>query len=310
MLKQTFVILFLLTALVACNSNVEEKNAASPETTDSTANTESSNTNETKEMEETDANADKPKQPTESQETSTKQSTESEKPSTKEPISLQGMEYDVAPKQYVKGDLSVRYPLVKNMRGHSDIKINFKDKEKKVNQLIEKHALAILAQYDFSSESSYLDIDYKVTWKSGNVISIQYKGTSYSGGAYPINVFYTTNIDIANEKTARLKEFMKFDSALLAKLRSDHFKVEDPAQGNLTLHLSDHDLLTRLQQADTLGSSNPEQVFSSFTPGKFVISFGVPHARGDYMLHKIDYHHLDDHIKYESEMWVDLGPEH
>lgn len=84
--------------------------------------------------------------------------------------------YSIVDESYTDKDISIRYPQV---TGIDDSK-----KEEIINDLLKSEAFVPLTD-DLSNIEGYdlsMDIDYVVSWKSENLLSVQYKGSSYSEG--------------------------------------------------------------------------------------------------------------------------------
>ncbi|AIQ14927.1 polysaccharide deacetylase family protein [Paenibacillus durus] len=115
--------------------------------------------------------------------------------------------YSIVNESYTDKDITIRYPQV--------IGIDDSKRQEKINELLKFEALVPLDGY-LSSTADYdlsMDIDYEITWKSQNLLSVQYKGSSYSDeAAYPLDLFYTINIDINHGKKIRLKDAIKLDT--------------------------------------------------------------------------------------------------
>ncbi|MEC0232632.1 PdaC/SigV domain-containing protein, partial [Paenibacillus alba] len=99
-------------------------------------------------------------------------------------------DYKIVTDIYTNNNIKIQYPQINNLIDNV--------KQNKINQIIKDNAYGYLK--DFSQEeinSLSWDINYRITWKSKNLMSIQYSGYSYyEGAAHPVDQFYTTNIDM------------------------------------------------------------------------------------------------------------------
>ncbi|MDQ0196436.1 hypothetical protein [Paenibacillus wynnii] len=93
------------------------------------------------------------------------------------------MNYEIVDAAYSTNKVKINYPNINNMKN--------KNKQTKLNELLETEALKILELVDVTNAS--MGISYRIMNQSDYLLSIQYFGDTYSeGAAYPINIFYTT----------------------------------------------------------------------------------------------------------------------
>ena len=201
------------------------------------------------------------------------------------------LSYEIESSSYSKNNISISYPKLVNLKNDT--------KEKEINELIQAEAIRI---NDFHSlDNTSLEVDYQITYKSDEFLSIQYSGSALSkGAAYPLNMFYTTNIDLDKEIKVKLSDLMKIDKALVQALKNGIYKSYDD---NLNLQdegvlkeiwsgIKDEDLLGDLKYSDKMDASNNSGIFSYLTPDSLGISLSVPHALGDHLEMEIDYGEL------------------
>ncbi|NDI35441.1 hypothetical protein [Chengkuizengella sediminis] len=217
------------------------------------------------------------------------------------------MTFDIIQESYIENnEIKIKYPQITNLLGPDDMMdgINIDDKIISINQLIKDEALKILNLYSHADGPLTIEINNKVTWKSGNLMSIQYSGVSYVDlpAAYPINVFYTSNINIAKEKTEKLNDIIYIDQKLIDKIKNGEFKALHPEHDNVFDTFTEEDLMKMLSNADSLDIEGT-RIFSYFTNEGLGISVNVIHALGDHAEFEINVQNLRENIKKDHEVW-------
>lgn len=224
-----------------------------------------------------------------------------QKPDTKNDV-----DYKVTELICSKSDNAFKYDIkYPQISGLSD-----QDKQKRINGILKDEALKVLKYYENPFGSVELNINYKVSLKDANVLSIQYSGVgSVDTAAHPNSLFYTTNIDINTGNRIRLKDVVNIDKKLADKFLSGGFKALWPEQSEALEHHTSEEMQESFKKADSLDSIGTEEqsdVFSYFTTDSLGISISVGHAMGDHAEFEIKYQDLNDNIKTENEIWKDL----
>jgi hypothetical protein len=197
--------------------------------------------------------------------------------------------YEIIDKDYNKNDVKINYPQIKNLSNQKKIEV--------INKSLEDEALSILNRYakeNSNMNNITMDIDYEVKLKSDKYLSIVYKGYSYvKGAAYPISVFYTTNIDMEKGSRIRLSDYVNINNILI-KLKDPHNvrvlsteREAAEAQKNILINMDNAELLSMLEDADFYEANGeiemPEiGVYSYMNEDSIVISLPVNHAIGDH----------------------------
>lgn len=213
--------------------------------------------------------------------------------------------YDITKVSYNDKDVEISYPQISNL---NDI-----DKVKQINEIIKSEALKVLNTYDGDVDNVTLGVDYSIKWKGGNLLSIQYIGSGYVvDGAYPNNIFYTTNIDINKATKVKLVDVFNIDESFIQKFNEGRYtvfdvelNVENESKNEVNKY-SNTELINYFNKADDIKIENELSVFSYFTKDSLGISVNVPHAIGDHAEFEIRYQDLKDNIKTENEIWKDL----
>ena len=193
--------------------------------------------------------------------------------------------YKVVSEKYEKKKIRISYPKISGL--------NDKDKEYKINKLIEDNALKII---DFYGKGKDIDlkIAYEVKLQNSETLSIVYSGVgAVPDVAYPTNHFYTTNIDIVNGKTLKLSDIVEVNEDLVSKLKNGVFT--QVTGGDETKELINKmyneillDSLKSADEIDKIGTAEQPDSFSYLTDDSLGISIGVPHEAGDNLEFEVD----------------------
>ena len=176
--------------------------------------------------------------------------------------------------------------------------------------ILKAEALSVLGFYESSNDVS-LDITYEIPWQSQRILSVQYAGVGNAkGAAYPLNLFYTVNINIDKGTKLKLKDFVKIDNNLVDIFMN--FKVQDPETNQASASAFDYilntytaeDLIRYFEGADS-SYQNSAFTFSYLTEDAIGISIEVPHAVGEHMEIELMYQDIKSNIKTENEIWKD-----
>ncbi|OMD43203.1 hypothetical protein BSK56_24185 [Paenibacillus borealis] len=215
------------------------------------------------------------------------------------------LSYSIVNESYTDKDISIRYPQV---TGIDDSK-----KEEKINKLLKFEALVPLDD-DLSSTEGYdlsMDIDYEVTWKSENLLSVQYKGFSYSDeAAYPLDLFYTINVDIKYGKKVGLSDVIKLDTRFVHIFREHLAKniQDDVVKSYFLERTSSEELLKYLNGADSSFEIS-NFAFSYFTKDSLGISLAALHGTGDHNEFELKYQDVKEFLNTENEVWKEFALE-
>ncbi|MDT8900753.1 hypothetical protein [Anaeroselena agilis] len=208
-------------------------------------------------------------------------------------------------------DIAIRYPQI----------VNLGDEERqiRINDLIRSEAVP--GQFhDYTDNRLFtLPIDFKITWQSDNLLSIQYSGMGYvKGTPHPNHFFYTTNIDIAQVKKVILKDIVRIDEDFVEKFRHENIKTVSPHPGALsgkkilidsTPFNKVDDTIRHFYEADEVDQKGrlPSN-YCYFTPDSLGISVYAPHFMGGHAEFEIKYEDIAENIKAENAVWRDFFP--
>lgn len=197
--------------------------------------------------------------------------------------------YEITEDEYAEGDIVIHYPQITGMSDTA--------RQDQINALIRDKATAI------AGEGGTIEVDYTVAWTGPRLLSIRYDGyMNVEGAAYPNNLFYTTNVDIADGTKVRLRDVVAIDAGFIETFKAGQFipwdtglaDAEEPIRENV----AGYDLVQALTNADNgYGLQNPDYCFSYFTEDSLGISIGVPHVIGDHAEFEIPYQDIQGNIK-------------
>lgn len=208
-------------------------------------------------------------------------------------------------------DIAIRYPQI----------VNLGDEERqiRINDLIRSEAVPG-EFHDYTDKRLFtLPIDYKITWQSDNLLSIQYSGVGYvKGTPHPNHFFYTSNIDIAQVKKVMLKDIVRIDEDFVEKFRHENIKTVSPHPGALsgkkilidsTPFNKVDDTIRHFYEADEVDQKGrlPSN-YCYFTPNSLGISVNAPHFMGGHAEFEIKYEDIAENIKAENTVWRDFFP--
>lgn len=158
----------------------------------------------------------------------------------------------------------------------------------KVNELI-KSSLEEYIQNMYGDIYSglTLNMDYSITYCDSSIISIVFKGISNSSdAAHPINILFSFNVDLDKSIKLRLRDIFEVNEMLVESVKLYLAEQSDSETSEyIKKEYTDQELEKLLMDADESESN----IFSYITDEKLGISFGVPHALGDYIVVLIDY---------------------
>lgn len=221
----------------------------------------------------------------------------------------QRADYGISKVSYLEKNVVINYPQIYNL--------NDMGKQKSINNLIKNEALKVLNYYNSDIDSLTLEINYDISWKGNNLLSIQYWGTGFNeGAAHPNNLFYTTNINVVNGSNVRLADVINIDERFIKKFRNGEFKLVNTVLNDKAFIIASKDaysfeeLIDLFKNADSLdyvGTEKQSDIFSFFTEDALCISIPVSHAAGDHAELGMEYKSIPDIIESENNIWQDFN---
>jgi hypothetical protein len=202
--------------------------------------------------------------------------------------------YKIITSEFNQDNIQIQYPQIE--------KLGNEPGEKAINDLIkndiwDSQVEDIIKYYqeDGSTIKLNVDLNYKVTMNTDDILSVMYTGTAYiEGGMHPDNVFHAITVDLKSGNRVSLSNFTKIDASLIQKIKesksvtNDAVKYEeDEAQAEDIRK----DLITLMQNQDDqnmiLTLKNDSEKDFYVTKNSLVVCVIVCHAAGDYMLVEI-----------------------
>jgi hypothetical protein len=204
--------------------------------------------------------------------------------------------YELITESYIDREMKINYPQIINLSDG--------DKQKRINNIIKNKAYGYLENDTEEENNEYsLDIDYHVTWKSSNLLSIQYSGYSYyKGAAHPVDQFYTTNIDLNKETTLRLIDLVAIDENFVKEFKNGKLQSSIVDKEYILEEYSNQEWIDILSGAD-----DTSEISSYLTKDSLGISLEISHAVGDHVEFEINYQDISSNIKAENEVWKDFS---
>ncbi|WP_010676617.1 PdaC/SigV domain-containing protein [Bacillus timonensis] len=190
--------------------------------------------------------------------------------------------FEIDSATYEIGKLTIHYPQLTKMKN--------KEMEQKSNHLMKEEAIQFLNEYQDSEAP--LIADYEVILPDSDILSVLYTG-DYNGGAYPTNLFFTTNIDWKKGEKIIFSDLFAIDETFLEILKNAKYvDWENPPEPNKEKQdaiieylntLDTQNLIEAFKKADhPTTSENLFGIFSYYVKDKVLISIQVPHALGDH----------------------------
>ncbi|WP_028591327.1 hypothetical protein [Paenibacillus massiliensis] len=200
-----------------------------------------------------------------------------------------------------------------NIESFYPVLVNLEDSEKqsRINTLLKNDVLKALNSYVNDNPDIDIKLDYITQLSGKDLLSIQYLGTGYTkSGVYPVNISFTTNIDLNSEKRIIITDLVKLNDNFVEILRKSKYISYDPelnveSQARDYINsFSDSELLYYLDHSDTFGEQNELGIYTYITNDSLGVSFGVPHAIGDHAEFEINFNEIkaDAFVKKE---WIE-----
>lgn len=176
-----------------------------------------------------------------------------------------------------KINIKIRYPILE-------------DESKKVNEIIKKRFLIspqILEEFD----NADWDMDYEIISYTDKYLSVSVKGI-FIHNSSPTNIYYTVNIDLANQKIISLMDIASDTKSIVKSIYE--YEPKDEVQTEALKYIKENysydDLYKLISNADIM-QENPLEcgdiAFSAFSENNIYISVPVIHVLGDYMIFNI-----------------------
>ena len=204
--------------------------------------------------------------------------------------------YQITNQNYDKDSISIVYPNI--------VFQNENSKQNQINTILKDMALSECNVNGESIKNMTLEINYKIMWSNINLLNVKYSGDVYTeDAAYPRDLNYSTNIDIANGKRLMLKDYIIIDNSLIKKIRAYSFQKDDELGYGAFQYIlrayNDTGLLKILNSSDSPYEETPV-VYSYLSDDSLGLIFAVPHEAGDQVEIKLKYEDIKDNINRQG----------
>jgi hypothetical protein len=197
-------------------------------------------------------------------------------------------DYSINKKTYSKNNssigCSIEYPEISGLEDMTQQNL--------INDVIKDEAVKVMNYYPNAGGFLNIQISYEIKMQSKELLSICYSGECYEQKApFPINRFYTTNINILKGDKITLNDCIEIDAGFIDKfVNKDH--ALNPEQGEALEYFSKDELLEYLSHSDNMdniGSHEESGVFCYLTSDSLGISLFVGHTFRDHMEFEVKY---------------------
>lgn len=180
------------------------------------------------------------------------------------------------------GKVSIEYPILSNLRDSKTTDA--------VNALIKEKATQLLTDYEIDSAADTVSVKCSIISLDRSKAVLTYEGSLMKNGAsYPVNVFYTTTVDLNKGELLGLSDYA--DAYTMAGyILSDDCIITKPSDSKEAMeYLKSQDIETlwAILRACDFTAQNLEgfpQSFSYENQGSIYMAVPVTHALGDYVI--------------------------
>lgn len=212
----------------------------------------------------------------ENQETNTdKDAVENQETATNDESKGLYKESSFTSKLYTKGKIKVSYPQLANEDS---------DKANKMNSVITKDASYYFEKDYYEGYTG--DIKYHIPFVNDEFVSITYEGLLTSPiNSYPINLSYSTLVNMQTGEKVRLSDLVNLDDAFVKAFKQGEIVTDQSSEYKQEIKkyiasLDNQDLLKKFLEADKM---NFPEVFAYVTEDSIVVTIAVVHALGDFI---------------------------
>ncbi len=216
------------------------------------------------------------------------------------------LSYDIADSNYSINDNKMKCNIIyPSIIGLDDL-----SRQDQINALIESEAKKALNYYKDTTSFLDLNLNYEISLKSEDILSIQYSGIGLvTDAVHPNKLFYTTNIDMKSGDKIRLIDIINIDKHFAKKFLDGDFRAIWPEQTDALDYYDANTVLAYFENADTLdciGTEKQSDVYSYFTNDSLGISIYVSFAIGEHAEFEIEYNKLSNNVQNGSDVILEL----
>jgi len=180
------------------------------------------------------------------------------------------------------GKVSIEYPILSNLR---DTKT-----EEAVNALIKETALRPVTDNELDSAADTVSVTCKIISLDRNKAVLSFEGSMMvNGAAYPVNLFYTANVDLNKGELIGLSDYAD-PYTMAGYILSEDLIIAKPSNSKeVREYLQSQDIndLWAILEASDFTSEKADgfpQAFSYENQGSIYMAVPVSHALGDYAI--------------------------
>jgi hypothetical protein len=205
--------------------------------------------------------------------------------------------YTIVTETFSKYQINAQYPQIRGLGDDSrEAAINDLIKNDLFKSLIE-HPIEYYKEYDYIPFDLIMDLDYKVTLQTPELLSILVHGSAQFEGAVRSSIAEGITIDLNEAKKLKLSDFVNIDNALIHKIKESQDVTNEAVENGMAKeHLID--AIQNIIQGDdesygnyesTLRGLRDEEAYYGFclTPNSLIVSIAIYLAAGDYALIEI-----------------------
>lgn len=206
--------------------------------------------------------------------------------------------YIIEMEMYHYGNIYVEYPKIQCLKD--------KEREEKINSLIENHILLEIVKADDQGRLNELnmELECRITLHSRELLSFYYVGTvSIDDYSKPYDEFYAMTVDIKNVKELKLSDFVEIDENLVERIKESTDISNQGLEENEDNEVLRESLLYQVQNIDTdfFIKTRKEGLYGFvLEPEALVVEEGVYYAAGGYVLIRLPGRIIDNHFIFDK----------
>lgn len=199
---------------------------------------------------------------------------------------------------YHYGNIYVEYPKIHCLKD--------KEREKKINSLIENHIFLEIVKEDDQGRLNELnmELECRITLQSRELLSFCYVGTvRIDDYSKPFDEFYSMTVDIKNVKELKLSDFVEIDENLVERIKKSTDISNQGLEENEDNEVLRESLLYQVKNIDTdfFIKTRKEGLYGFvLEPEALVVEERVYYAAGRYVLIRLPGQIIDNHFIFDK----------
>ena len=166
-----------------------------------------------------------------------------------------------------------------------------------INQTIKEDALSILNDYSEELENLSTEIKYSFEIINEKILSICFEGFAYvKNAAYPLNSFFTCNIDVSTGKRITFEDLLEITPDLVEAIKANARYLNNEANEELTTAINQEwNNYNTVRMLEDIKNGN---IYVYLKQNSLGISLPVLHTLGDYANFEVDYKYITHFLKF------------